>query len=104
METLEGAQPGAGTSAVDLASRLEKITDQLQKEISRLSSVDAVSPAEKQLTVLHEELDGIARLIAETRTEIAGLQPSGIAYSHLTGASDELDAVVGATERAAVEI
>jgi chemotaxis protein CheZ len=104
METVGDAQPGQSTSAADLASRLEKITDQLQKEIGRLASLDPISPAEKQLSVLHEELDGIAHLIAETRTEIAGLQPSGLAYSHLTGASDELDAVVGATERAAVEI
>lgn len=104
MQTVEDARPGQGRSAADLASRLEKITDQLQREIGRLSVMEPISTAEKQLSVLHEELDGIAHLIAETRTEIAGLQPSGIAYSHLTGASDELDAVVGATERAAVEI
>ncbi len=91
-------------SAADLASRLEKITEQLQKEVGRLAALEPVSTAEKQLGVLRDELDGIGRLISETRNEIAGLQPSGFAHSHLVSASDELDAVVGATERAAVEI
>src|SRR4051812_49171726 len=104
MEMMENAQLGHSTSANDLATRLEKITDHLQKEVSRLVALEPITTAEKQLAMLREELDGIARLIAETRNEIAGLQPSGFAHSHLVCASDELDAVVGATERAAVEI
>jgi chemotaxis protein CheZ len=91
-------------TGVGLAGRLERIADQLQKEVTRLSVIEPVSSAEKQLAVLRVELSGIAHLIAETRAEIAGLQPSGFAHSHLVSASDELDAVVSATERAAVEI
>ncbi|HEX2942500.1 MAG TPA: protein phosphatase CheZ [Rhodopila sp.] len=104
MAILVEPQSGLNVSAADLASRLEKITEQLQKEVSRLAMLEPVSAAEKQLAVLRDELDGIGHLIAETRNEIAGLQPSGFAHSHLVSASDELDAVVGATERAAVEI
>lgn len=95
---------GTVAAAIDLASRLETITDQLQKEVARLAVVEPLSTAEKQLAILRDELNGIGHLIAETRSEIAGLQPSGFAHSHLVSASDELDAVVGATERAAVEI
>lgn len=95
---------GMGVASVDLATRLEGITEQLQKEVNRLSAMEPVNAADKQLTVLRDELNGIGHLIAETRAEIAGLRPSGVANSHIVTASDELDAVVGATERAAVEI
>jgi chemotaxis protein CheZ len=91
-------------TGADMAGRLESIAGQLQREVTRLSALEPISAAEKQLSVLRDELHGIARLIADTRVEIAGLQPSGFGHSHLVCASDELDAVVSATERAAVEI
>lgn len=104
MATAEAPVPETSVTAADLASRLESITEQLQREVSRLAALEPISAAEKHLAVLRDALDGIARLIAETRVEIAGLQPSGFGHSHLVSASDELDAVVSATERAAVEI
>jgi chemotaxis protein CheZ len=104
MATAESPVQETCVTAADLASRLENITDQLQREVSRLAALEPITVAEKQLAVLRDELNGIARLIAETRVEIAGLQPSGLGHSHLVSATDELDAVVSATERAAVEI
>jgi chemotaxis protein CheZ len=99
-------QPGVApyVTGADVASRLKKIASRLEQEVTRLSALEPLSSADKQLAVLRAELNGIGRLIAETRAEIAGLQPSGLAHSHLVSASDELDAVVSATERAAVEI
>jgi chemotaxis protein CheZ len=100
------AVPGQGVSvtAADFVGRLETIAEPLEKEVGRLAVLGSISTADKHLAMLRDELSGIGRLIAETRAEIAGLQASGSAHSHLVCASDELDAVVGATERAAVEI
>lgn len=87
-----------------LASRLQVLTDRLHEEVSRLSCLQPSSQADHQLMLLRQEVVGMGQLIANTRAEIAGLLPTGTAHSHLTSASDELDAVVSATERAAVEI
>ena len=84
--------------------RLEALAAQLHQEVTRLGGLQLDSAATRQLALLREELHGMGELIANTRAEIAGLMPHGAPSSRLTSASDELDAVVGATERAAVEI
>lgn len=53
---------------------------------------------------LHQELDGLVRLISAARSEIAALRPDEINEKHLPAATDELDAIVGATEAATSEI
>ena len=84
----------------DLAVRLEGIAIALQHEVSRLGGLHSGAELER----LKDEIRAMGQLIAETRAEVAGLLPPGVAGSRLASASTELDAVVGATERAAVEI
>ncbi|HTR16099.1 MAG TPA: protein phosphatase CheZ [Acetobacteraceae bacterium] len=103
-----GAALGENTyaAAAAMASRLEQITAQLHHEVARLGTVrpGGEAEAQHQLKLLQDELRGMGRLIAETRSEVAGLIPGEQAHSRLTCASGELDSVVSATERAAVEI
>ena len=50
---------------------------------------------------LYKELEGLASYIQNTRTELAALHAAGNATAeHIPSASDELDAVVAATEEA----
>jgi chemotaxis protein CheZ len=49
---------------------------------------------------LYSELEGLARFINNAKREIADIQPSDIHSQHIPLATDELDAVVGATEDA----
>lgn len=88
----------------DLAARLQDIAERLHAEVSRLSGMQAAQHAQHQLVVLRDELELMGHLISNTRAEIAGLLPIGAGDSCLTTASDELDSVVSATERAAVDI
>jgi chemotaxis regulatin CheY-phosphate phosphatase CheZ len=87
-----------------MLQRLESVAALLHQEVTRLGNVHLATSAAQQLGLLREELHSMGKLIADTRSEIAGLIPQGVPNSRLTSASDELDAVVGATERAAVEI
>lgn len=91
-------------AAAEMAARLEQIASVLQREVTRLGGVKPGSEAERNLEMLKEELRSMGRLIAETRSEVAGLIPAGVGSTRLASASGELDSVVGATERAAVEI
>ena len=52
----------------------------------------------------YAEIEALARYIHETKTEIASLRPEEITDTHLPTATDELEAVVGATEQATVSI
>lgn len=97
-------EPPRHDAAALVAARLEEITERLHAEVARLSGMQATSEPEEELLSLRRELRGMATLIAETRTEVAGLLPACLPHSRLSSASDELDAVVDATERAAVEI
>ncbi len=49
---------------------------------------------------LYKELEGLARYIHHAKAEIAAIRPNEIRESHIPAATDELDAVVGATEAA----
>jgi chemotaxis protein CheZ len=49
---------------------------------------------------LYKELEGLARYIHHAKAEIAAIRPDEIRESHIPAATDELDAVVGATEAA----
>ena len=91
-------------TAAESADRLKDIIDRLQSEVSRLTEAAPTTQAVFQVAALKEELEGMAILISETRSEVAGLLPSGVPHTRLTSASDELYAVVAATEEAASEI
>lgn len=49
---------------------------------------------------IYAELDAIARYIKDAKVEIAQMKPAEMQYAHISTASDELDAVVAATEDA----
>jgi chemotaxis protein CheZ len=49
---------------------------------------------------LYAELESLARYITEAKSEIASLRPDEIRSQHLPTATDELEAIVGATEHA----
>ncbi|HET8729427.1 MAG TPA: protein phosphatase CheZ [Alphaproteobacteria bacterium] len=49
---------------------------------------------------VYNELESLARYIQSARSEIAALRPDEIRQDHIPAATDELDAVVGATEDA----
>jgi chemotaxis protein CheZ len=53
---------------------------------------------------LYEELAKLARVIEAARRDIAALRPDEIRQKHLPTATDELDAIVGATADATGEI
>jgi chemotaxis protein CheZ len=53
---------------------------------------------------LYDELGALARYIQQARSEIAAVRPAEIGSKHIPSATDELDAVVGATERATGQI
>lgn len=49
---------------------------------------------------LYAELEGLSRFIRHAKIEIAALRPDEIQDKHLPSATDELDAIVGSTEKA----
>lgn len=49
---------------------------------------------------LYQEVEGLSRFIRHAKAEIAALHPDEIKEKHLPTATDELDAIVGATEEA----
>lgn len=53
---------------------------------------------------LYGELQSLARYIQHAKQEIAAIRPDEISSSHIPSATDELDAVVGATEEATNQI
>ena len=63
---------------------------------------DQNNPAKDQL--LFSELKELALYIQKARTDIAAIRPADISGEHIPLATDELDAVVGATEDATNKI
>jgi len=53
---------------------------------------------------LYQEIEGLAVYIHKAKAEIAALRPHDIQSEYIASATDELDAIVGATENATNEI
>lgn len=53
---------------------------------------------------LYRELEELARYIHHVKSEVAAIRPADIRDEHIAAATDELDAVVGATETATFAI
>lgn len=69
---------------------------------SIMSSIEGeLSPTDLKI---HAELEALSNFIQSTRREIAGLRPADINQRHIPTATDELSAVVGATEEATGKI
>ena len=75
------------------------------EEIIRSAMMNATTEPQVPPPVrLYGELGALARYIQQARSEIAALRPDEISSKHIPSATDELDAVVGATERATGQI
>jgi chemotaxis protein CheZ len=91
-----------------LANRLAAIREQRGDtgEVSEVGEVVAelMTTMEGDLSAdpvgLHEEIKNLADYIARARAEIAAIQTRDISDHHIPSATDELDAVVQATEEA----
>jgi chemotaxis protein CheZ len=86
--------PSANAASVPRADRAE-ITEVVQSIVTSLSG--DLSPAD---LTLYRELESLAKFIHEAKGEIAALRPQEIREKHLPSATDELDAIVGATAEA----
>ena len=101
---------GAGMTATvppELVHRLTALKGRMQS-VSRDEIADVVTSLlatmEGDLSddnlKLYAELESLAKYITTAKSEIAALRPDEITAQHLPKATDELDAIVGATEEA----
>jgi chemotaxis protein CheZ len=73
---------------------------QIVRQVVRSLEGD-VSPADLKF---YTDLEELARYIRQAKHDIASIQPRDISTEHIPTATDELDAVVGATEEATNKI
>ena len=101
----------AASQRADLDARLAA----LSRSKGSLDPKDLVEIVESIMTTMegdvtsvnvrfYAEIEALARYIHETKSEIASLRPDEITDTHLPTATDELEAVVGATEKATESI
>jgi chemotaxis protein CheZ len=67
-------------------------------------TLDALKHAEMTQHQVFSELASLAKFIADAKKDIAGIRPDAIASEHIPDVTDQLDAVVGATEEATNKI
>jgi len=100
--------PNSSESGRQLSGRIDKALEAARQPLS-LEEVEPlirsiVASMEGDLTSsdlhLYGELEALARYIQRAKSEVASIMPDEITGSHLPTAHDELDAVMGATERA----
>ena len=96
----------------DLAAQLDKLRDQRGDSVR----IDEVGDIVRSLLTtlsgdisagdlkLYQEIEGLAVYIHKAKAEIAALRPRDIQDDYIASATDELDAIVGATENATNEI
>jgi chemotaxis protein CheZ len=72
----------------EIAEVVEQMMGSLQGDLSEVN------------LKIYSELEGLAKYILSAKREIAALRPDEITAEHLPTATDELDAIVGATEEA----
>ncbi len=75
--------------------RVEEVGEVVRSLLSTLAG--DVSPADLKL---YQEVEALAEFIHNAKAEIAQLRPSDIGSQYIASATDELDAIVGATEAA----
>ncbi|MBV1934743.1 MAG: protein phosphatase CheZ [Parvibaculaceae bacterium] len=80
-------------------------TNQLLEAITSLGdSVGTADPANAHLDVLRRELQEMSASIQQTRFEISAIKPQNDDDNRIMAATEELDAIVTATERATSDI
>lgn len=84
------ADPAAGSAVttVEVVAIVEQMLSNLRGDLS---------PGAMQL---YGELEDLAHFIRDARKELAEIRPEDIRDHHIPSATDELDAVIGATEEA----
>ncbi|HYE48828.1 MAG TPA: hypothetical protein VEB20_04510, partial [Azospirillaceae bacterium] len=88
------------------------LLNRFEKQMDRLNGVapGAVAPAadagagNPSVRILHQELKELSSYIEQTRQEIAQLRPMDAGANRIMAATNELDAIVSATERATSDI
>ena len=93
------AKQSAGEDAADLAAGPAVTTDEVVAIVEQMLSNlrGDLSPGAMQL---YGELEDLARFIRDARQDLAEIRPEDIRDHHIPSATDELDAVIGATEEA----
>ena len=99
-----GMKPEASNPV--LSEKLRKIqenrTVQIPPEDIRKVAEEVVNSLRGDISLSHiqlyEELSEMAQFIKKARMEIAAVRPNDIPSMHIPSATDELEAVVGATE------
>ncbi|HEX6979224.1 MAG TPA: protein phosphatase CheZ [Alphaproteobacteria bacterium] len=88
--SLQATSPGGGSTPDrdEIAAVVQSIVSTLRGDLTAAE------------LGLYNELEGLARFIQHAKAEIAALRPDEIRERHLPVATDELDAIVGATEEA----
>ena len=77
--------------------------DQVMKVISSAISKTGTDQAQS-MQVVRSELQGLAATIEKLHAEILATRPHDVGGKHIPSATDELDAVIGATETATATI
>lgn len=79
---------------------------QLREQVARLGGVTGVEAVGQnpQIRIMREELKQLSSYIEQTRQEIAQLRPMDAGANRIMAATNELDAIVTATERATSDI
>jgi len=96
----------------NLHKRIRMANDAAQKPLSADDITDIVKQVISSLTgeitaadlKFYAELEDLAQYIRNAKEEIAAIKPKDISSSHIPHATNELDAVVGATEEATNKI
>jgi len=73
---------------------------EIKEELAPPPPPAPVGPTPEEVEKLQVELNAMARNIQETKSEIVSLRPANSEHDHLVIVSDQLDAVVEATENA----
>lgn len=84
----ERQRKGGGFATDEIVAVVESILASMDGDLSQAN------------LKVYSELEGLARYIAQAKSEIAALRPDEIRNRHLPTATDELEAIVGATEQA----
>ncbi|MDD3183420.1 MAG: protein phosphatase CheZ [Alphaproteobacteria bacterium] len=89
----------AATQSIKAPLTSEEVALIVQDVVSSLTGDVSVSDLK-----FYAELEELAKYIRHAKQEIADIKPKDISSSHIPHATDELDAVVGATEEATNKI
>jgi chemotaxis protein CheZ len=88
-------------NAMALMQRLASTPDQRKIVAQVMASLKNAQDTNRKV---FDELSSLSKYIADARTEISTIRPDAISGQHIPSATDELDAVVLATEEATQKI